>query len=244
MVQVVEICPHGWQGRFYPIKSISQLLFTWWCKELEHQSPWQWPSSPGRLRPQPLRWRHNWCDGVSNHQPHDCLIGRLCRRQSKKTSKLRVTGLCVGIHRWPVNSPHKCIVTRKMFPFDDVIMPSEGLSDDAVNSVLYWQLRRCHGGECITQIVLAYHFILPSLYIIRPILHSLSHKIRRKALHLVALSQLIIITNFPIIYFNKQFRKEHYRILIGHDFYNANNSVNFWYDTARVVSIWLGYTVA
>ena len=27
-----------------------------------------------------------------------------------------------GIHRWPVNSPHKCPVTRKMFPFDDVII--------------------------------------------------------------------------------------------------------------------------
>ena len=27
-----------------------------------------------------------------------------------------------GIHRWPVNSPHKWPVTRKMFPFDYVIM--------------------------------------------------------------------------------------------------------------------------
>ena len=27
-----------------------------------------------------------------------------------------------GIHRWPMNSPHKGPVTRKMFPFDDVIM--------------------------------------------------------------------------------------------------------------------------
>ena len=27
-----------------------------------------------------------------------------------------------GIHRKPVNSPHKGPVTRKMFPFDDVIM--------------------------------------------------------------------------------------------------------------------------
>ena len=27
-----------------------------------------------------------------------------------------------GFHRWPVNSPHKWPVTRKMFPFDDVIM--------------------------------------------------------------------------------------------------------------------------
>ena len=27
-----------------------------------------------------------------------------------------------GIHQGPVNSPHKWPVTRKMFPFDDVIM--------------------------------------------------------------------------------------------------------------------------
>ena len=35
-------------------------------------------------------------DFVSNHQPHHCLLNRLFRRRSKKTSKLRVTGLCVG----------------------------------------------------------------------------------------------------------------------------------------------------
>ena len=29
-----------------------------------------------------------------------------------------------GIHRWPANSPHKWPVTRKMFPFDDVIISS------------------------------------------------------------------------------------------------------------------------
>ena len=32
-----------------------------------------------------------------------------------------------GIHRRPVNSPHKCSVTRKMFPFDDVIMIQLGI---------------------------------------------------------------------------------------------------------------------
>ena len=41
-----------------------------------------------------LRWRHNGRDDVSNHQPHDCLLNCLFRRRSKKTSKLRVTGLC------------------------------------------------------------------------------------------------------------------------------------------------------
>ena len=69
-----------------------------------------------------LRWRHNEHDGVSNHQPHGCLLTRLFRHRSKKTSKLRVTGLCVGNSPGPVNSPHKGPVTRKMFPFDDVIM--------------------------------------------------------------------------------------------------------------------------
>ena len=41
-----------------------------------------------------------------------------------------------GIHRWPVNSPHKGPVTPKMVPFDDVIMYHD-------NSLLtMWQ--SCH----------------------------------------------------------------------------------------------------
>ena len=71
----------------------------------------------------PLRWRHNEHDCASNHQPRDCLLNRLFRRRSKKTSKLRTLAFVRGIHRGPVNSPHKWPVTRKMFPFDDVIMP-------------------------------------------------------------------------------------------------------------------------
>ena len=38
-----------------------------------------------------LQWRHYGCDNASNHQPHDCLLNRLFRRRSRKTSKLRVT---------------------------------------------------------------------------------------------------------------------------------------------------------
>ena len=43
-----------------------------------------------------LRWRQNGRDGGSNHQPCDCLLNRLLRRRLKKTSTLRVTGLCAG----------------------------------------------------------------------------------------------------------------------------------------------------
>ena len=60
-----------------------------------------------------LQWRHNERDGVSNHQSLDCLLKRLFRRRSKKTSELRVTGLCEG--NSPVNSPHKGPVTWKCF---------------------------------------------------------------------------------------------------------------------------------
>ena len=51
----------------------------------------------------PLHWRHNDHDGVSNHQPHGCLLNRLFRRISKKASKPRVTGLCAGKSQGPVN---------------------------------------------------------------------------------------------------------------------------------------------
>ena len=74
-----------------------------------------------------LHWHHNDHDGVSNHQPDGCLLNRLFRRRSEKTSKLRVTGLCVGNSPGPVNSPHNGPVTRKMFPFDDVIMWKQNL---------------------------------------------------------------------------------------------------------------------
>ena len=49
-----------------------------------------------------LQWRHNERDGVSNHQHHCSLLTRLFGRRSKKTSKLRVTGLYEG------NSPVTC----------------------------------------------------------------------------------------------------------------------------------------
>ena len=43
-----------------------------------------------------LQWGHNEPNGVSNHRCLGGLLNRLFRRRSKKTSKLRVTGLCAG----------------------------------------------------------------------------------------------------------------------------------------------------
>ena len=69
-----------------------------------------------------LQWRHNARDGVSNQRGLDGLLNRLSRHRSKKTSKLRVTGLCEGNIPVTGDFTHKLPVTRKMFPFDDVIM--------------------------------------------------------------------------------------------------------------------------
>ena len=49
-----------------------------------------------RARPFSVQWRHNEHDGVSNHQPHNCLLKCLFRCWSKQTSTLRVTGLREG----------------------------------------------------------------------------------------------------------------------------------------------------
>ena len=50
----------------------------------------------------PLHWRHNGCDCVSNHQPHDCLLNRLFRRRSRQRKHQSSASLAFvrGIHRW------------------------------------------------------------------------------------------------------------------------------------------------
>ena len=76
-----------------------------------------------------LQWRYNGRDSVSNHQPRDCLLNLLFRRRSRKHQSSASLAFVRGIHRGPVNSPHKWPVTRKMFPFDDVIMNKDDSAD-------------------------------------------------------------------------------------------------------------------
>ena len=64
------------------------------------------------------QWRHNERDGVSNQRRLDCLLNRLFRRRSNKNQ----SSASLAFVGWPLDSPHKGPVTRKKFPFDDVIM--------------------------------------------------------------------------------------------------------------------------
>ena len=74
-----------------------------------------------------FQWHHNERDGVSNHQPHDCLLNSLLfRRRSMETSKLRVTGLCEGNSPY---SPHKGASNAENVSFwwrhhDDAMVPT------------------------------------------------------------------------------------------------------------------------
>ena len=69
-----------------------------------------------------LQWRHDGRDSVANHQPRKCLLSRLIRRKSRKTSKLRVTGLGEGNSPETGEFPAQRASKAEMFPFDDVIM--------------------------------------------------------------------------------------------------------------------------
>ena len=95
-----------------------------------------------------LQWSPNGRDGVSNHQPHWCLLSRLITHRSKKTPKLHVTGLCAG------NSPDTGEFPAHMasnagnvsINFDDVIVISAYHTrivtftnvDNAINWVLWY----------------------------------------------------------------------------------------------------------
>ena len=69
----------------------------------------------------PSQWCHNEHDGVANHRRLYCLLNRCSDADQRKHQSSVSLAFVRGIHRSPVNSPHKGPVTRKMFPFDDVI---------------------------------------------------------------------------------------------------------------------------
>ena len=103
------------------------------------------------LEGQSLRWRHNERDGVSNRRRIDCLLNRLFRRRSKKTSKLCVTGLCEGNSPVTGEFPAQRARNVDFFLFNDVIGFTRLLKLE-----IFWKLFRCQ--ECIKSLV----FRLPS----------------------------------------------------------------------------------
>ena len=68
-----------------------------------------------------FEWHLYERNGFSNHRRIDCLLNRLFRRRSKKTSKLCVTGLCEGNPPVTGGFPSQRASNAAMSPSDDVI---------------------------------------------------------------------------------------------------------------------------
>ena len=99
-------------------RSIPWLLLSWLIISSGHQQ-----------QGHSLQWRHNLNSrvimGVMSSQITSLTIlySTVCSGVDQRKQQSSVSLAFVrGIHRGPVNSPHKGPVTRKMFPFDDVIM--------------------------------------------------------------------------------------------------------------------------
>ena len=96
------------------------IMIEWKLTTICHQEPWL--STSARWRGQPLQWRHN---GTIASQitslviVYSAVYSDADQRKHQSSASLAFVW---GIHRRPVNSPHKWPVTRKMFPLDDVIV--------------------------------------------------------------------------------------------------------------------------
>ena len=75
-----------------------------------------------------LERRHNERYGVSNYRRLECLLNRFSGAGQRKRQSSASLAFVRGIHWWPV-TPHKGLVTRKIFPFDDVTMASKWISE-------------------------------------------------------------------------------------------------------------------
>ena len=108
-------------------------------------------------------WMNLWCAAKSPHREHYSGVIMSAMTSQITGNTIVCSTVCSGadqrkhqssaplalvrrIHRWPVNSPHKGPVTRKIFPFDDVIMRVFILSG-------WWCFvgcaRKVHGMSCL-----------------------------------------------------------------------------------------------
>ena len=138
----------------------------------------QFKSKSNEIQPSPYYiWRRHGMEPLSAFHYGDVIMGEMASQiislvivystvysdadQSKHQSSASLAFVW-GIHRGPVNSPHKWLVTRKMFPFDDVIMqwywPCVGgiyLAPDILLTKFYrcdhWCLLCCWSEQAVEQ---------------------------------------------------------------------------------------------
>ena len=113
-----QLCHHCWHRRLSLWKPMmppmTTKLASWFSVNL-----FKAPKPADQIA---LQWHHNERNGTWNHWCLDCLLSRLFRCKSKKTSKLLVTGLCEGNPLVRSGFPSQRTSNMEMFPLDDFIM--------------------------------------------------------------------------------------------------------------------------
>ena len=101
----------------YPPNCLDLVTVCWYSSFL---TQWQVPVSKA------LSWHYNgviMSAMMSQITGASIVYSTVCSGADQRKHQSSVSLAFVrGIHKWPVNSSHKGPVTRKMFPFDDVIM--------------------------------------------------------------------------------------------------------------------------
>ena len=103
-----------------------------------------------------LQWRHNGRDSVSKTSltiAYPTLYSDADQRKHQSSAWIAFVRV---IHRWPVNSPHKYPVTRKMFPFEDVIMDFQ--NSGVIDSIYVCVFIKTHTYE--GSIIFKYFYVL------------------------------------------------------------------------------------
>ena len=140
-------CLQNYHIRYMEMKLICVLIF------METTSTARLWHLLERFQNMRLQWRHKERDGVSNHQPHDCLLkGCLFRPRSKKTSKLRVTGLCAGnspvTSEFPTQKPSDAKNVSIWWRHHAIVTVGSPRKGPGMREVFHVMASSCYGIPC------------------------------------------------------------------------------------------------
>ena len=105
-----------------------------------------------KLLPEPVLTDHQWSPAtfILGQHYNDAIMGAIASQitslmivysivysdaDQRKYQSSASLAFVRGIHQGPVNSPHKWPVTRKMFPFDDIIMISQAMTQPSATKI-------------------------------------------------------------------------------------------------------------
>ena len=110
------LAPNKWQGILYAALEVDELM-AWLYNQTGYLQAWYRPSSTENHNDVIMGAMESQITSLTI--VYSIIDSRADQRKHQSPASLVFVR---GIHRWPVNSPHKWSVTWKIFPLYDVIM--------------------------------------------------------------------------------------------------------------------------